>query len=71
MKTITLTFKPSTTKPADTQEGKKFLLCWSGWQYGLYRWSVEHNNFYDQDGKDYLEGSNPYQWAQLPDDLNV
>jgi hypothetical protein len=70
MKTIQLNFNLSSTQPVDTQDGRKFLLCWGGWQFGLYYWSSERGDFYSESG-DYLASwDNPFVWAELPLNLN-
>jgi len=70
MKSVTLCFHSSSTLPNTGQDGKKFLLCWGGWQYGIARWSVEREMFYGASG-DYIENDNAFVYAELPENLIV
>lgn len=63
---VKLTFKKSNeSRPNKAQDGHKFLLCWSGWQYDLATWVAERDDFHFEGS--YLEDwTNPFVWAALP-----
>ena len=66
---IKLHFSKSTVSLPNTErDGKKFLLCWSGWQYEIANWGAERQQFYTANG-DYIEGKNPFVYAELPKNL--
>lgn len=71
MQPVMLNFAKSTdARPNKAQNGKKFLLCWAGWQYDIATWVEERNDFYMEGG--YVEDwTNPFVWAELPAHLKI